>query len=287
MTPAPALSVVIADNGTPGSVDRCLEALQGQLDGVEVIVCEPGNTGAPERAGAVSRRIEVPGALVPTLWREGIRAASAPSVALTISPMLPAGNWVERLRAARQHADAVGGAIEPAAGLGLVDRAEHLCRYSRDMLPFDEHECLELPGDNAVYDRALLDAVSDSWNDGFWEPDVHRALATQGARLVHDPKVVVHMGRSAGFSSFLRQRWNHGRAHGSQRGAHLSRGANLIRIAASPLVPVVMLLRVARELGRRRKSRLSLFPLLPILASFDIAWALGEARGHMDAIRAR
>jgi len=281
------LAVVVASNGTPGSVDRCFAALRHQLDGVELIVCEPDAHRQHLPADAAVRRIEVPGALVPSLWREGIRAASAPSVALTISPMVPDADWVERLRAARVKGEAVGGAIEPAEGLRLVDRAEHLCRYSRDMLPFEEHACLDLPGDNAVYDRASLDAVSETWADGFWEPDVHRALAERGARLVHDPSVVVRMGRSAGFSAFVRQRWQHGRAHGRQRGAHLGRAANLARIAAAPIVPIVLLLRVSRELGRRRRSRLGLLPLLPVLASFDVAWALGEARGHLDAIRAR
>ena len=37
----PTLSIVVGSNGAPGSVEACLAALAGQVDGAEVIVCEP------------------------------------------------------------------------------------------------------------------------------------------------------------------------------------------------------------------------------------------------------
>ena len=39
----------------------------------------------------------------------------------------------------------------PATGLRLVDLAEFLCRYARDMRPFDAHATVDMPGDNAAY----------------------------------------------------------------------------------------------------------------------------------------
>lgn len=284
----PQLSVVVASNGAPGALERCLAALEGRLGGVEVIVCEP----AP---GAESLRGRFPfahwhvreGALVPELWRDGIRLARGELVALTISPMVPAGDWIDSLLRALAVSDAVGGAIEPAPGLGLVDGAEYLSRYGRDMLPFPPGASLDLAGDNAGYRRARLEEVADSWQDGFWEPEVHRALAARGAELRHDPTVVVHMGHSAGFLAFLRQRLVHGRAFGRSRGHDGSRAANASRIGLAVAVPIVLLARTVRETLGRRRLRARLVVSLPVLLAFDLAWAAGEALGHLDALRRR
>jgi hypothetical protein len=282
------VSVVVASNGAPGALERCLDALASQTDAAEVIVCE---AAAPDEA--VRRRYPFAswhvrkGALVPVLWRDGIERATGDLVALTISPMTPAPGWVDAVRAALVDADAAGGAIEPGNDLRLADAAEHLARYARDLLPFERRPSLELAGDNAGYRRALLLEVADSWRGGFWEPDVHRALAGRGAVLVHDPTLVVTMGRSAGATAFLRQRLAHGRVFGRSRGAGRPRGANLGRAAAAVLVPLVLVARTAREVLRRRRLRLRLVVSLPFLLAFDLAWAAGEALGHLDAARGR
>jgi hypothetical protein len=285
---APQVTVVVASNGTAGAVARCLASLDAQREGVEVIVCQPA---APEQA-LVER---FPGvrwhhradALVPELWRDGIRLARGELVALTISPMLVAGDWIATLRDVLEEWDAVGGAVEPAPGLGLADSAEHLTRYARDMLPFERQESLELAGDNAGYRRALLAEVASSWENGFWEPDVHRALAARGARLVHDPALVVRMGPSAGAGAFVRQRVAHGRAFGRARGAGAGTAANLARVAAAAVVPLVLVLRTTREVLARGRGRRRLALALPFLLLFDVAWACGEALGHLDALRGR
>lgn len=283
----PELSVVVGSTGAPGALERCLAALEGQLDGVEVIVC------GPDAGPSVRERFPFvvwypqEGALVPELWRDGIRASRGELVALTIAPMTPAADWVDSLRRVLKACDAVGGAIEPASRLGLVDGAEYLCRYGRDMLPFPPTASLDLAGDNAGYRRALLDEVADSWADGFWEPDVHRALAARGADLRHDPAVVVRMGPSAGFGAFVRQRLAHGRVFGRTRGSGAPAATNVVRIGLAALVPLVLLARTARQVFGRRRLRGRLLGSLPVLLVFDLAWAAGEALGHLDAVRRR
>ena len=201
--------------------------------------------------------------------------------------MVPASDWIEALRAGLLEADAAGGAVEPGDGLRLSDRAEHLSRYARDILPFDLHECLELPGDNAAYRRTLLDQVATEWADGFLEPPVHRALDALGARLVHDPRIVVRMGRSAGARAFVHQRWAHGREHAARSATGASRSASLVRVLASPIVPFVLLTRTTKEVLGRGRLRGALVVSLPLLLAYDIAWAAGEAAGYLDTVRAR
>lgn len=278
---------MIASNGAAGALERCLLALEPQIGAAEVLVCAPHeNPAETQRRFPFARFVEHPDALAAELWRDGIDASGGDIVALTISPMEPAPDWIETIRAQHRSLDVVGGAIEPGSELRLVDWAEYFCRYARDMRPFAAHDCLDLPGDNASYKRALLERVRESYRDGFWEPVLHRRLREQGVKLWHDPALVVRLGRSAGFAVFLRQRLAHGRVFGRQRGAGLSAAQNGLRAAAAPLVAVVLPLRAAREVFAKRRHRTRFLLSLPLLLAFDAAWALGECRGHLEARRA-
>ncbi len=259
----------MASNGAPGSVEACLAALEGQLDGAEVIV--------RDRAGA----------LVPELWRDGIDASSGAIVALTISPMRPAPDWVASIRGRLAQDEVVAGAIDPGPGLRIVDWAEYFCRYARDMRPFVRRENPEIPGDNCAYRRELLERTRELWRDGFWEPEVNRALRSQGVGLWHDPDVVVFQGRSAGFGAFFRQRLQHGRAYGRQRGARSGRARNAAGVALALAVPFVLVARSAGEVFSRGRFRGRFLAALPALLAFDVAWAAGEAMGHLDTLQRR
>src|SRR5256885_13842286 len=74
-------------------------ALEPQVNGAEVLVCEP-EASPPElrERFPFARFVDRPGALVPALWRDGIDASRGRFVALTISPMRPAADWVETIR---------------------------------------------------------------------------------------------------------------------------------------------------------------------------------------------
>jgi hypothetical protein len=284
----PTLSIVIGSNGAHGSVEGCLAALARQIDGAEVIVCEPVASSADlQSAFPGVRFLESPGALVPELWRDGIAASSCAAVALTISPMRPAPDWVACLRARLQEDEVVAGAIEPGDDLRMTDWAEYFCRYARDMRPFGRRENAEIPGDNCAYRRELLERSRALFRAGFWEPEVNRALRAEGVRLWHDPEVVVYQGRSAGFGAFFHQRLRHGRAHGRQRGARFGTGRNVTGVVLAFLVPFVLVARTTREVFLRRRFRSRFLVALPTLILFDVAWAAGEAMGHVDTLRQR
>jgi hypothetical protein len=284
---SPPLSVVVASIGPPAALERCLAALEPQVDGAQVLVCDGHrNSSALAERFQWARFVERPTRLVPELWRDGIELASGRIVALTISAMVPEPDWVATIQAAHARHDVVGGAIDPATGLRLSDWAEYFCRYVRDMRPFDGHECVEhLPGDNAAYKRELLERTRELYQDGFWEPVVHRRLAEEGVTVWHAPELVVRQGRSAGVRAFLRHRVIHGRAHGRGRGAHFGRVRNLAGVLGAPLVVPLLTLRIFREVAAKRRHRLRAVAALPFLVAYNVAWAVGEALGHVDALR--
>lgn len=279
---------MIGSRGGRSRIEDCLAALEPQRDGVEVLVCESRDSGAElrRRFPWVTFRARA-GALVPELWSLGIAEASGEIVALTIAPMVPTDDWIATIRDLHLRYDVVAGAIEPAEGLGVRDLAEYLCRYSPDMLPFEAHECAELPGDNAAYKRVLLERTRDLHRTGFWEPVVHRELAREGAVLWHAPEMVVRQGRSGGTLAFLRQRFVHGRHHGRQRGARFGLLRNVVGVAGAPAVPPLLTVRMMRRVAARDRLHGRALAAVPLVVAFNLAWAGGEAVGHVDAIIAR
>lgn len=282
----PTVTVVIGSNAPPERLAACLEALEPQRDGVEVLVCE----GEPS-PDEVRQRFPwadfatAPERLVPEHWRDGIDRASGDIVALTISQMVPAPDWIATMRRLHAEHEVVGGAIEPGRGLRLVDWGEYFCRYARDMPPFEASDDVELAGDNAAYKRSLLEGIRETYRDGFWEPVSHRRLAEDGVQLWHEPSLVVRQGRSAGFAAFARQRLEHGRRYGHQRGVNFSRGRNLLGVIASPLVPGLMTLRVLRQVFGKGRYRGRVLLALPVIVGYNAIWAYAEARGHADMLR--
>lgn len=282
----PTVTVVIGSNAPPESLAACLEALESQRDGVEVLVQEarPSPDWLRERFPWVDFAAAVE-QLVPEHWRDGIDRASGEIVALTIAQMIPAPDWIATMRRLHGEHDVVGGAIEPGPGLRLVDWGEYFCRYARDMPPFEPSGNVELAGDNAAYKRSLLEGIAETYRQGFWEPVSHRRLAADGATLWHDPSLVVRQGRSAGFAAFARQRLSHGRRYGHQRGAHFSRARNLVGVVAAPLVPALMTLRVLRQVFGKGRHRGRALLALPVIVAYNAVWAYAEAVGHADVLR--
>ena len=281
-----SVSVVIAAAAPGPSLEAALEVLEPQLDDrVEVLVCEARASpqGLRDRF-AWARFLEGPDALVPQLWRDGIDHSCGDIVALTIAQMQPADNWIDTIREEQRRVEVVGGAVEPGKRLRVSDWAEYFCRYSRDMLPFAARSNIDLPGDNAAYRRRLLEQNRELYRNGFWEPDVHRKLSADGAVCWHSPALVVRQGRSFGWGAFMRQRLAHGRAHAQQRGARFSRMRNAAGVLGAPLVPFLMTLRVLRHVSSKRRWRVRALTALPVIFSFNVAWAWAEALGHLDML---
>lgn len=282
----PSVSVVIGSMASADSLRACLDALEPQRDGVEVVVC--ASTPLPSDAGSRypwARFLERPGRLVPELWRDGMDETTGDIVALTISPMVPAPDWVESIREEHRTHDAVGGAIDPGRRMRPTDWAEYFCRYAREMSPFVPTAGGDIAADNAAYKRSLLERWRSQWRDGFWEPEFHRELVREGIALWHTPNVVVRQGRSSGAAAFLRQRLKHGWKYGHQRGAQFSPARNVAGVVASPLVPFVMTARILREVFGRGRHRARAVAVLPLIFGFNVVWAAAEAAGHLDTLR--
>lgn len=277
------LSIVLAAPRAEGSPAARLQSLYPQLPpevevilvGEEPLLLEP----APQ-----VRRCAASG-LVPQLWAEGIKRARGRIVAFLGTSVVPGLDWVERTLEAHDHGIvAFGGPVEPSPALGLGDWAIYLCHYSAYMLPLPDGQA-EIAGDNASYDADVLRSYSDLYRDGFWEPFVHAAMRRDGHRLVLGSQRIVYQVPRMGVGWFSLQRYKHGRAHGELRARSMHRTEIVLRSVAAPLVPLILLTRVARNVltCRRYVGRFIATSLL--IAWFFACWAAGELVGYSRALR--
>lgn len=285
----PTLSIVVGSNNARASIRDCLSQLERQCTEMdaELIVVDNSTDGTLELAREhfpdVTYFSASDTSYIPELWAVGIRASRGPIIAITTAHCVPADDWLLRILEAHDTPHpGIGGAIENKPGAGLTNWAIYFCRYSSFMLPFPDETVDEIAGDNASYKRSAIERHSDTWEAGFWEPDVHAALREEGHTLRRTPSIVVRHVRSFDFTGFLQNRFWHGRQHGQSRARLVSFPRRLLLIARSPLVPFVLLARVARNVLSRRRHVGVFLASLPLLLVFYLSWTTGEVAGYFS-----
>lgn len=284
----PKLSVVVASHNAQATIEACLATLVAQRpkDGVEIVVVDNSTDGATEiireRFSGIEIVPSVPSALIPELWKTGIHRSTGDIVAITTAHCVPQKDWLSRILEAHESpVPAIGGAIENDESAGLIGWAIYFCRYSHYMLPFREGFVPEIAGDNASYKRAYIDRCPQVWRNGFWEPAVHAELKKAGLQLSLIPSIVVYHKRSFGFWGFMKQRLQHGRQFGGERACRFSIPKRALYSVLSPAIPLILLVRIARQVLTKRRHRRQLLLSLPILVLFLLAWTLGELIGYL------
>src|SRR5216684_1863549 len=279
--------VVAAPEGGP-ILDSCLTALEAQISGIgaEILVIDGTKLGiaidCSPNSGSI-RILQLPAQPeVPVLWQAGLDASRGGIIALLVDSCIPGRDWVQQILRAHQADYAViGGAIDLAPTLGTVDSAIYFCRYSRYMPPFVATFLDDLPGNNCCYKRVALAGVQDELGDGFWETFVHRKMRARGDRLLCVPEILVHCVESASGLSFLRVRFNHGRRFAARRTKNMSRKQRALRALVFPLIPFVMLFRIAKRVWEKRRYRARFLACVPLLLVFLTAWSAGECVGYI------
>jgi len=152
--------------------------------------------------------------------------------------------------------------------------------------PIPEGPACYLTDINVSYKRHVLGGIQDSWAERYSEATVHWALARKGVTLWQCPQIVVRQRREAlPFWQALVERYCWGRLFGSVRARELSFFARLSYILLSPVLPLVLVLRILiKEIKARRPAGALL--ALPHLLSLTWAWCLGEFVGYLTKCEA-
>ncbi|HEX8968677.1 MAG TPA: glycosyltransferase [Chloroflexota bacterium] len=290
---AARLSVVVASHSSATQVRRCLDSLLAQRrDGVsEIILVTAGSDDVASSVRRLYPAIQVVQrscqALTPEMWGEGVRRGHEAIIALTTAEMLPEPGWARALldRFEREPWAAVGGVIVPSVDLGPVDAAIFWLRYHRFASIPRAGAVRDIAGDNGSYRlEALQPHLERITRDGFWENELNQDLVASGNRLCLEPRAVVRYRGGESFGLFARQRLAHGRRFGIERFDRRHGARRWFLLAAWPLTPAALLMRVLRGAVAARALP-GLLPGLPVLLALIGCWSAGELLGYLAAAR--
>jgi hypothetical protein len=303
----PVLSVVVtiaSDTLRQPSVDHlrpCLESLARQNNPpvMEVIVPhQPGFIGMDELRKEFSafRFLEICDLKRYTgrsgsrehhneLRARGVAAARGGIITLTEDHAVADPDWCASIVEAHgMPVAAVGGAIENAAP-GLLNWAVYFREFGQYQNPVRENEAFGPSDVNVSYKRSALAAIRDEWSDTFEERTVNQAIRASGQRISFSPRVVVYQKRmNLDLVTAVEERWVWGRSYGAWRG--LSGLTRLLWVGVSMGLPVVLVVRAAATVVRKRRNTGAFIKALPLLILITTAWCGGEMSAYIAGAKA-
>jgi hypothetical protein len=282
------LTVIVGSLDGAGNLHDCLSALVAacrELD-AEILVVDSSSDDSARIARESFPEVRVlslaEGTLVPALWGAGLREARGRVVAFTIAQCVVGSGWARALlEGLRNGAAGAGGRLDVRRGTSATGRATFYLRYSA-WLAVPDGPAREIAGDNAAYDRAALAAARDGAADAFWEVEAHARFRELGRRLVVQPGATASFTDDTPLGTMASRRF----AHGRHSGAFRVRSGIRTRwqmLLGSPVVPFVLLLRVARRVARAREHLPGFVSSLGAFLVLATAWAAGEAIGGFTA----
>jgi len=283
------VSVVIASLVGPPFIDDCLTSLEGQAreHGAEVMVVACGTAAYAERIAQkfpwvrVIHRAERE--TVPDLRRRGVEEARGAVVAIIEEHCLAAPDWLERALEAGAGGEygVVGGPVADNNYGRLRDWVVYFCEYNNYLPPWREGEAHDLGSANIAYSRALLLKYQEALSGGYWEAGLHPRLWADGVKFRPAPAMLVYHRGPFHYGYYLQQRYWFSRAFAGARGRHLPASRKLAYLVASPLVPFLLLARMAARVRRQRCHVGRFVASLPLLLPALFVYVAGEFVGYL------
>ena len=289
-TQTPDLSVVLVTPDTYETIRRTVRYLRAQSARARielVIVAPSANDLAPDisELGAFGSFRVVEAGAVESVARAnaaGVRAAVAPVVVFVEEHSFPQPGWAEAIIAAhRRDWAAVGPVVLNANPSSPVSWADYLIGYGKWLDRKAGAEIDFLPGHNTSYKRDLLLAYGTRL-EAMLEAEcvLHWDLRARGHRLYLEPAAKVAHLNFSHLSSWVRVHYYNGRVFAAARARPWGPLRRLLFAGGSPLIPVVRLWRILRDL-RRAHPPLGIPPLvLPALLLGLILDAVGQMLGY-------
>ena len=302
-TDKPLVSVVVAivsDTTEPKAdvshLAGCLEALARQTDApsMEVIVPYHQNVDGVEELKLRFPRVNFlfvtgSGASSSGCGREhhdvlrarGMLAARGDLIALLEDHARPDEMWCAHIARAHQAGyAAIGGAIENGIDRPL-NWAVYYCDFGKYQNPVPSGESGFASDANTSYKKSALDSVRALWEHSFREVVVNGALISRGEKVGLQPEIVVYQHRSGlRLGTALRERYIWGRSYAVTRCQLLSNSKRLVYAALSPVLPAIMLLRLAQTAWQRKRTFAKFLGGMHFIAILLAGWSFGEAIGY-------
>jgi hypothetical protein len=222
---------------------------------------------------------------LPMMRTAALRSASGRFVAITEDHCTPEPGWLRAFAVAFQRhpeAIAVGGPVLNGLDQTVLDWATYLCEYASFARPYEDGPRDDLPGMNIAYLRsALLSAPAEQLTRGFWETTLHPDLHRHGRVFFASSAAAVRHCKRFSLRTFVTQRFAYSRYFAGIRFARARWPLRAIAALATPLLPPVLLVRLALIVRGKMGLTGPFVRSLPYLVLFHVIGAIGEWTGYL------
>lgn len=192
-------------------------------------------------------------------------------------------NWISEVMKAHENpSPVIGGAVEPKGLRGLVEWTAYFCDYGQFMLPLKEGIVNEVPGNNLSFKRGAIARGRKFLEGEFWKTYWCRQIQAEGFNLYSVPTIVVFYRRSFQLGGYLVHRFHNGRCFAGMRIPQLSRILRILYLIGSPLLPILICVRIFRAVIPKGRYLGRFFACVPIIIFAALGWALGEFVGYLS-----
>jgi len=292
--PAPdaprTLSIIVVCWQAAATIERCLAALVPQRrDDVEIVVVDSGTDAT---ADIVARRFpevrlvrlatrHAPGAA----RNVGIAAARGELIGFVDSDCVAAPDWAERVLAAHHDpTPVIGGIIDLAPPRTALGTALYLCEFNQWLPGAPAGPMRDIPTCCLSLKRSALERFGPFRSDGYCSDTAFNwKLARAGSPPRLDRSIRVSQMMQPTVRGFVRKQLMHGRAFARMRVAEesFSTARRLAFAALSPLLPLVLGLRLVRRVRERAQPGLPLVRSAPLVLLGLCLWSAGELAGYV------
>lgn len=287
MNHPPSVSVVIASIVGAPFIDECLDslAIQAKDSSAEVIVVA---CGAADYAARIATKFPWVRVIhrseretVPDLRRHGVEQAGGDIVAIIEEHCVAAPDWIKQAIQAHESGDfgVVGGPVAADAYTRLRDWVVYFCEYNNYLPPWQEGGAHDLGSANIAYSRAVLLKYKDQLSGGYWEAGLHPRLFADGVKFHAAAAMVVYHRGPFNFGYYLQQRFWFSRAFAGARRLPPSRRAAYL--LASPLLPFLLLARMAMRVSKQHCHVDKFVQCLPLFVPVLVVYVAGEFMGYL------
>ena len=253
------ISVVIASKVGSPFIEQCLDSVKLQADALnaEVIVVIPqGETYASRIADQYpwARVVRSAETKVPALRRHGVEESSGDLIAVIEEHCSAKEDWLATVISALESGEysAVGGPVVDYNYDKLRDWTVYFCEYNGALPPFAAGETGNLNDANIAYPRSVLMEHKSLLDDGYWPMTLHGTLLASGHKMLSVPGMVVYHRGPFPYRYYLGQRFLFSRAYTGVRAQNKSALWRLIYLVAAPVLPAVLLARIALRVFSKR-----------------------------------
>jgi glycosyltransferase involved in cell wall biosynthesis len=224
---------------------------------------------------------------LPHLLGAGLVEAQGDIVAITEAHCVFPPDWARAVIAAHEQesVSVIGGVVEPGPELGWSDWALYFADYGQFMKPLRSGVAQEIPGENVSFKSSVLKAAQHAGanfeRDGFWKTFFCRRLQQTGQPLVSVPDIVVFYNRRMSLTATVTRRLRHGRCFGGMRARQSSVGRRSMVAIGGGLLPVLIFVRLWRNVWPKRRYRREFIVSLPLSLTAVLAWSVGEWWGTL------